>query len=251
MDDELKKQRNREYVRKCRAKQSPEKKRYINARYTRSIERWISARAISCRHEDVAKGRGYDIDAKYVECLHNANKRCQLTNVELVCGHSLWSLSIDRIDNLIGHLKNNIQLVCRAINLAKNHHSNSDVINFIKCVVDPQLFKSTKWSRDYISSCVRNANRRDHANNINTNDVIDLYNKQNHRCAFTGIELACCAHPCFSLSIDRIDNSIGHLKSNIRLVVKAANRAKSTFSDIDFVAWLEDVKRNYKFGDNQ
>lgn len=44
------------------------------------------------------------------------------------------NLSIDRIDSSKEYKKDNIQLVCLALNYAKNNFSNNDMIDFIKSI---------------------------------------------------------------------------------------------------------------------
>ncbi len=57
---------------------------------------------------------------------------CALTHVPMkYCPNNLKSMSIDRIDSSIGYTKDNIQLVCKWVNLAKNTHSNDDMIKVL------------------------------------------------------------------------------------------------------------------------
>jgi len=237
--------RNREYVKKCRAGRSIEQSKHNHLYYTRTWRSWITRHAWQAILEDKSKGRGCDLDLGFINKLYSTNEKCAISGLTLTHDFSLWSLSIDRIDNSIGHTKLNTQLVCRGINLAKNRHTNADVIYFVECIKDPSLFKPEKFSRDYISTCVRNAQAKFAENDINTDKVVELYRSQNGECALAGVKMACYAHPCLSLSIDRIDNKIGYLVTNIRLVLKAINRARSTFDDLSVIKWINDIKANH------
>lgn len=241
-------EKNVEYVRKCRSKLSKQKKQYINQYYCRSWKAWVGRRTGSCVAEDRNKDRFYDIDANFImELLEEQSKKCVVTGIDMTHDKTMWSMSIDRIDNNMGHTRDNIQLICMAANLAKNKHSDNDLRELLDNIINP-VFVPNKISRDFISSQIRNHKSRDERKglccDITTDYVLDLYNN-NNKCFFTNISMAAHRHPMFSLSIDRIDNSVGHTKDNIRLTVKAINRAKKDYMDDDVIKWIDDVRINY------
>lgn len=238
---------NNEYVRRCRSRLSPDKKKWINQYYCRSWKSWIGRYTHMAIIEDIKHGRAYNISSEMVmEMLKQNGNRCVLTNVELRHDKSLWALSIDRINNNVGHTIDNVQLTCRGINLAKNVHRNDDVKHFIDVICNGND-RPRKISRDYISICVRNARHHDKIrglyNDINTDYILLLYEKQNGKCYFTHSYMLVEPHPMLSLSIDRIDNAFGHVVGNVRLVLKSINRAKRNYSDNDVFSWIEDVRK--------
>jgi hypothetical protein len=57
--------------------------------------------------------------------------RCAITNIAMTHKyHDMCAASIDRIDSSKGHVKGNVQLLCQAVNHAKRHHSQGEVISF-------------------------------------------------------------------------------------------------------------------------
>lgn len=57
--------------------------------------------------------------------------RCAISNYPMEASfNSLFSVSVDRINSSMGYTKENIQLVCQAINFAKNHYTNEEMIRF-------------------------------------------------------------------------------------------------------------------------
>lgn len=59
--------------------------------------------------------------------------RCALSSVKMEFQRkSLWTVSIDRISSTKGYEDGNVQLVAKFINLGKNVHSNTDVLNILK-----------------------------------------------------------------------------------------------------------------------
>lgn len=71
--------------------------------------------------------------------------------------------------------------------------------------------------------------------------LIHLWNKQDGRCAITGVPMTTLrgfGHSVLTnLSIDRIDSNIGYVVSNVRLVCKAVNVMKYVLSDSELIQW--------------
>jgi hypothetical protein len=59
--------------------------------------------------------------------------RCALTNMPMDhVFNSLKTVSVDRIDSSEGYVPNNVQLVCKWVNLAKQDHTNADMLAIIE-----------------------------------------------------------------------------------------------------------------------
>lgn len=69
--------------------------------------------------------------------------------------------------------------------------------------------------------------------------LLDLWEKQKGICPITGLPIqpAIVGTPIhrspFALSIDRIDNSLGYIKGNVRLTTVAGNQARNVWTDAD------------------
>jgi hypothetical protein len=74
-----------------------------------------------------------DIDIQFLtELYQSQDGRCKLSGIKLTHTYnSLRSISIDRIDSSVGYTRDNVQLICRALNLAKQKFSNADMIDFV------------------------------------------------------------------------------------------------------------------------
>jgi hypothetical protein len=165
--------------------------------------------------------------------------------VTLTHNKTLFSLSIDRIDNKVGHITSNVQLVCMGINLARNRGSIQDISRFVNCIRG-QLFEPERPSRDYISTCIRNATtkslRRGFDCELTTDYVLGCY-LANNRCALTGIPMAAYRAGCLSLSLDRIDSNGPYSIANVRLVCRGINLARGIRPDNEVITWLEAIRR--------
>lgn len=83
-----------------------------------------------------AKIKNIDFDFS-LEDLRNLylsqNKKCAITQYKLSLNKkNLYKLSIDRINNDLGYIKGNIQLICLGINYLKNTFDNNEVLFFLK-----------------------------------------------------------------------------------------------------------------------
>lgn len=68
---------------------------------------------------------------------------------------------------------------------------------------------------------------------------------QNHRCYYSGVELTLNAPNRYdSVSIDRLDNSLGYVPGNVVITIWRINRAKSNLSAQDFISMCRTVISN-------
>ena len=82
-----------------------------------------------------------------VHIWNNQHGHCALTGVEMTFtlgdGVVATNCSIDRIDSTLRYTKDNIQLVCRAANIAKSDLTMEDFVNLCKAVVENHNAKNT------------------------------------------------------------------------------------------------------------
>ncbi len=101
-----------------------------------SVENFLRYKLTFIRSKSRTKNRQMNLDLKYLIKMHSKQGgRCNISSVQMTTRYNdLCSISIDRINSSKGYIKGNVQLVCRAINLAKQHLSNRAMIVFIKKV---------------------------------------------------------------------------------------------------------------------
>jgi hypothetical protein len=98
----------------------------------------------------------------------------------------------------------------------------------------------------------RNIKKRFKEVDLTIEDLKDIWIKQNGKCFFTGIELVLSSYskinknPIYSASVDRIDNSKGYLKDNIRWVSRAINWMKNDMNDEMVYELLNIIVENKK-----
>lgn len=74
-------------------------------------------------------------------------------------------------------------------------------------------------------------------NDIGLDYLLELWKKQDGRCAISGKELSCNFNDLFGVSIDRIDPNVGYMEGNVQLVCQAINFAKNKYSN-DEMRWF-------------
>jgi hypothetical protein len=79
----------------------------------------------------------------------------------------------------------------------------------------------------FLSSCRKNAEKRKHECSITAKNLTDAWQTQNGICAYTGFEMTTAPGRYNSVSVERINNSIGYTAENTILVCNIVNRMKS------------------------
>lgn len=83
----------------------------------------------------------------------------------------------------------------------------------------------------------RNIKKRNQTIDVSIDDLKEQWELQNGICEFSGVKLILSSHtkiqknPIYAASLDRIDNSKGYIKGNIRWVSRAMNWMKNTMTD--------------------
>ncbi len=75
---------------------------------------------------------------------------------------------------------------------------------------------------------------------ITLEDILKIWGNQGGKCALTGTQMTY-TNGLESISIDRINNELGYIPANVRLVCWWANRAKNSFSDEEFYNFCQSV----------
>lgn len=194
------------------------------------------------RHSNEPKYK-CDLDISYLmKLLDQQHSKCNITGIEM--SHQfrcLRSVSIDRVDNLRGHTKDNVQLVCKFVNLGRREHTIEEfyeALNPKELVVytNDEIRSDLRRLLSAIRSrcCGKRNKRRNLKHNLTLDFMCQLYNSQNGLCAITKTPLNLTPHTLTSCSIDRIDNSKGYLQDNIHLVCVWVNTAKSYHTVAEF-----------------
>lgn len=84
--------------------------------------------------------------------------------------------------------------------------------------------------------------KKKHECTITINDLVELYEKQNGRCAITNIEMTTIFNTHTTISVDRIESSVGYIPGNIQLVCVAINLAKHHLSQESIIEFVEMIK---------
>lgn len=85
---------------------------------------------------------------------------------------------------------------------------------------------------------------------LSIDDVADIYENQNKKCALTGWDIGFpeVGHPQSSdASIDRIDSNFGYIKENIQIVNKKVNMMKQHYSMEEFLSVCKAVANKVKW----
>ena len=106
-------------------------------------------------------------------------------------------------------------------------------------------------TKSYWTPIERQAQRRGIPFEISRQEAWNLFEKQNHKCAITGVELKFSSNirddrGTQTTSLDRIDNSKGYVIDNIQWVHKKINIMKNVMSMSELLEWCELIIKNSK-----
>ena len=93
----------------------------------------------------------------------------------------------------------------------------------------------------FLQNARKSAIKRKQEFAITLEDIVEFWNKQEQTCPYTGRTMTLESGKLNTVSIERIDSSIGYTKDNTILVCQAVNRMKSDFSLDDFYSICADV----------
>lgn len=133
----------------------------------------------------------------------------------------------------------------RASSLVSNHTKSCGCTK--RARIQKAHFRGYKEiSGSYWGSVTGNARRRDLRFEVTKEQVWDIYERQGHKCALSGVPII------FSLdkhqrtaSIDRIDSSLGYTISNIQIVHRVVNKMKNNFNQNQFIEMCGHIHRTH------
>jgi hypothetical protein len=93
----------------------------------------------------------------------------------------------------------------------------------------------------FLLNAKKSAAKRGHKFDLTFEDIADCWNTQQQTCAYSGRKMTLLPNQLNTVSIERIDSSVGYTKDNTILVCHAINRMKSNFKFDDFYNFCRDV----------
>jgi hypothetical protein len=115
----------------------PDRLQHTAFKRTKSVRAFL----VYLRGKAIQRGKGEVISADALELLWNTQGgKCALTGwymtMELGRGSVPTNCSLDRIDSSCGYEVGNVQLVCRAANVAKSNLTQADFITMCRSVME-------------------------------------------------------------------------------------------------------------------
>lgn len=93
----------------------------------------------------------------------------------------------------------------------------------------------------FLVSCKSSAIKRNNEFTITKQDLMEMWELQGGKCAYTFFDLDTQPNNPYSVSVERIDSKIGYTKENTILVCNAINRMKSNFEPTLFYKMCQAV----------
>lgn len=111
--------------------------------------------------------------------------------------------------------------------------------NLLKVSEKGKLRYHKQVKNDYLSimlsGCRSNARKRNREFSINKQLILNLLDKQNNKCYYSGDEMTLERGLYNTVSVDRVDSNKGYIESNIVLCCQKINVVKNNLNDVDFI----------------
>jgi len=98
----------------------------------------------------------------------------------------------------------------------------------------------------FLQNARKSAIKRKQVFSLEIEDIVDCWNNQQQTCVYSGRAMTLKHGELNTVSIERINSSIGYTKDNTILVCNAVNRMKSNFNLSDFVGFCKDISKFLK-----
>jgi hypothetical protein len=98
---------------------------------------------------------------------------------------------------------------------------------------------------------LRNCKRRDFEFDLTSEYLNNLWNLQNKKCPYTGVNLILNTHSKrnkdyrYTASLDRIDSNLGYIKGNVQFVSLSINLMKNSMSQNMLLEFLQIIANKY------
>ena len=214
---------------------------------------------LSCCGIDKKFKRECDITEKYLqELLIKQDNKCNYCKhiLDINTGDKkLSQISVDRINNKLGHIEGNCVFSCLFCNRAKNNMDEKYFIEFINVLKNNnaneiknkyiQIIKINDQIHSLLSSCYKyDKKKKSDSKLISSNEIKELFEKQNNCCSITGLPLinANIMKFPFKMSLDRIDNSKLHISGNCQLVCMAIQFGRGDKSVEEVKKYINEIR---------
>ena len=139
----------------------------------------------------------------------------------------------------------NICKECAKVASRKYYVNNSkDIKKRVTCYSDSYIPKHSRDIDSRLKNLCTNARNRNKEFCLVDQDIFDLWEKQDGQCAYSKLPLVALTNQFNTVSLDRIDSSVGYVVNNIQLVCAAINKMKQEYTQEVFLMFCHLVTKN-------
>ena len=213
----------------------------------------------SAKQRAVQKQRLCTLTPKDIVGLRETQKnQCAYLGTEMVWRPKagIFQVSLDRIDSSRGYILSNCQLVSDGINRLKSDMKKEDFVDLLKFLARPPPddslpfvsysdFISVEKTKFTILYGHMKDGRRKVTRNVTREELYQLREKQQDRCALTGIRVTWECNQWSTASWDRIDSEGDYEVDNMQLTIWPINRMKKNHSNKDAIEMIDRIREVY------
>lgn len=172
-------------------------------------------------------------------CNSKPSNLCKRTSINF--GKDIYYNGLDRINNNLGHYKNNIVPCCIICNRAKANRNLNEFICWAKNIKKNEIdYKIENYDINKFSKLLKNY-KENYSNGLSFNEFVSLSQMNCHYCSSGPINKK---GDLLWNGVDRIDSNLDHTLSNCVPCCKICNFAKSNLNINDFYNHINKIKNN-------
>jgi hypothetical protein len=138
--------------------------------------------------------------------------------------------------------------ICSVNERRKYYLSNTDhILEYQRRYSKTYVPKNTREIDSRLKNlCTRARLRINKEFNLFPDDLLELWKKQDGKCAYTGLPMTASSNQFHTVSLDRIDSSKGYVVDNIQLICAVVNKMKMDLKEETFIHFCHLVSQQNK-----
>jgi hypothetical protein len=244
-------QKNKEHISKNKKEYYKNNKEIIQEKNKNSYRHNIFKSIVrNTKSGDKKNKRENDLSEEFIQQMYeNQEGKCYYCNMEILLEigyRKLNQIFIDRVNNELGHIKDNVCISCLHCNHSKNINTKEKYLEYLNILKGKEILKQKSkqkkiyWEKELFKTC----NRTNKNINITIEWIKNQYIIQEGLCFYSNILMIPSEekYNLFQPSLEKINSELGYDQENCVLTLLGINLGKNNSSPEELLEYLENLR---------